>query len=236
VWTTTVGPDGLVYIPGRWANWNAADIYPNVTTTIIDPKAMEVVGVAEDDRCASGGRVVFGSDGHGYVMGDGRNYSIQMFANALGTAVPENCLLRLAAGSTDFDPDYYVSVPSLTGGLEAITELETSEQGSGYGFVKMFYPEELPDGVEPVDFEFWNHNAHKAWRIELGDQPSAEPVEGAPFSAIGFSGVATEGHLYVGESEDGGAHTQVYVIDPEANTMTPSFTMDGYFYGAHALR
>lgn len=235
-WTTNVGPDGLVYIPARWANWDEARILPSVTTTIVDPVALEVVGVAEDDRCASGGRVVFDEAGYGYVMGDGRNYAIQMIANAQGLPAPENCLLRIPPGGTDFEEGFYASIPALTGGLEVITELETAEQGTGVGFAKIFHPDRLPEGVEPVDFEFWGYNAHQTWRIELGDEPRAMPVEGAPFSAVGFSGVATEGVLYVGESEDGGASTTVYGIDPVANRMDVAFTMDGYFYGAHALR
>lgn len=234
-WTTNVGPDGLVYIPARWTDWEQARIIANVTTTILDPKAMSVVGVAEDDRCISGGRVVFDEAGYGYVLGDGRNYSVQMFANAQGIAAPDNCLLRIPPGGTDFEEGFYASIPSLTGGLEAITELETAEQGTGIGFAKIFHPDRLPEGVEPVDFEFWDYNAHQTWRIELGDEPRAVPVQGAPFSALGFSGVATRGVLYIGQSEDGGGSSTVYAIDPTANTMSVAFTMDGYFYGAHAL-
>jgi hypothetical protein len=234
-WTTTAGPDGLVYIPGRWADWNGARIYPQVSMTIIDPKALAVVAIAEDDRCASGGRAVFGPDGHAYVVGDGRNYSAQMFENAGAEPAADNCILRIAPGASDFDPDYYFAIPSLTGGLEIITELDTAEQGSGVGFLKVFDPEQLPAGIEPVDFDFWNYNAHKLWRLDLGDEPSMKPVEGAPFSAIGFTGVATRGRLYLGESEDAGANSTVYEVDPSTNTMSAAFTMDGYFYGAHAL-
>lgn len=232
---TTAAHDGRVYVPARWADWDNGVILPKVVTTILDPKALTVVGVAEDDRCASGGHVVFDADGYAYVMGDGRTYSIQMFAHASGTAVPENCILRIAPGETDFEEDWVVTVPSLTGGLEAITELATAVQGSGIALAKMFYPDELPAGVEPIDFEFWSHNAHRMWRIELGDTPTAVPVEGAPLSAIGFTGVASGGLYYQGESEDGGGTSSVYVVDPQANTMAPLFTMDGYFYGTYPL-
>jgi hypothetical protein len=232
---TTAAHDGLVYAPARWADWDNGVILPKVVTTILDPKALSIVGVADDDRCASGGHVVFDADGYAYVMGDGRNYSIQMFAHAAGEPVPENCILRIAPGETDFEEDWVVAVPSITGGLEAITELATAVQGSGVALAKMFYPDELPDGVEPIDFEFWGLNAHRMWRIELGDTPTAVPVEGAPLSAIGFAGAASAGLYYQGESEDGGGTTTVYVVDPQANTMAPLFTMDGYFYGTYPL-
>ncbi len=233
VWTT-IAHDGLVYIPGRWANWDAGRIFPGVSLTILDPKAMKVLGTASDDRCASGGQVVFDRAGYGYVMGDGRNYSIQMFANANGGTAPQNCLLRIAPGATEFDPDYYYAIPSLTGGVEAIDELQTGRQGSGVGFAKMFYPDQLPDDVKPVDFDFWSMPAHKMWRILLSDPPSAEVVKGIPFSSIGFGGSALAGRLYTGESSDG-AVSEVYETDQETNTAVLRFTMDGYFDGLYEL-
>lgn len=234
VWTT-VAHDGLVYIPGRWADWEAGRVRNGVSTTIVDPVAGEIVGIAEDDRCASGGRIVFDDAGYGYVMGDGRNYSAQMFANAANETAPENCLLRIAPGETDFEQDFYYSIPELTGGLESITELDTGLQGSGLGFAKMFYPNELPEGVEPIDFAFWDVPAHKLWRIELGDIPTAHEVDGLPFAAIGFDGSAFRGKLYTGESVDGGATSDVYETDPETNTGKLRFSMDGYFYGLYEL-
>lgn len=233
VWTTE-SHDGLVYIPGRWANWETGQIRDGVSTTILDPHAQRVVAVAEDDRCASGGRVVFDEEGYAYVMGDGRNYSIQMFANAAGTTAPENCILRIAPGETDFEDDYYYTIPSLTGGLEVIDELSTAQQGTGIGFAKMFYPDELPDGVEPIDFAFWSVPAHRLWRIELADPPTAQVVEGVPFSTIGFTPSAYDGRLYTGESQDGSS-SDVYETDPESNVATLRFSMDGYFAGIFPL-
>lgn len=234
VWTT-VAQDGLVYVPGRYANWDSGTIFPGVSMTIIDPSKMTVVATATSDRCASGGRAVFDKNGDLYVMGDGRNYSIQMFANAAGTpeAAPDNCLLRIKKGQTSFDPDFYVSIPSLTGGRQSITELETPAQGSGFAYSKMFYPDELPAGVEATDFAFWDMPVHKMWRIELGDQPEAVEVGNAPFASVGFNSTELDGSLYNGNTIDG--LTDVYEIDPDTNTMTKRFSMEGYFYGVFRL-
>jgi len=233
---TVLAHDGLVYVPGRWANWEEPTVLQTVSTTIVDPVKGEIVGVAEDDRCSSGGRVVFGKDGYGYVMGDGRTYSLQMFANAGGKPAPENCLLRIAPGQTDFDPNFFYAIPSLTGGLDSITELDTAKQGGGYGFVKMFDPSQLPEGVEPVDFGFWSYPAHKMWRIELDDPPVAKEVQGLPYSAVGFDGSAFQGKLYTGESLDQGGTSDVYEMDPETNRGRLRFAMVGYFYGLYELK
>lgn len=226
---TTVAHDGRVYIPGRWADWEGGRVYPTVQLTILDPYAGEVLGVAEDERCISGGRILFDEAGYGYVMGDGRNYSAQMFANAAGTDVASNCLLRLPPGGLDFEQDYAVEVKSITGGYESIAELEVASQGSGEAFTWLFYPEQLPAGVEPVDFGFWSYPAFKLWQLSMGDEPVAREVEGLPFGVLGFPGAAADGRLYAGLGDT--ETSVIYEVDPETSTATERFTMDGYFYG-----
>ncbi len=234
VWTT-VTHGGKVYIPGRWADWEGGRIFPAVSLTVLDPYEMKVLGTAYDERCASGGRVVFGADGYAYVMGDGRNYSIHMYANAAGTTAPDNCLLRMAPGQIAFEKDYFYTLPSLTGGRQSITELETAANGSGFGFAKMFYPDQLPSGVKADSFDFWGERAHKMWRIRLANPPVAEEVEGIPFSTIGFEGAMLDGRLYSGESLDN-VTSDVYEIDPNTNRATLRFKMDGYFNGLYKLK
>ncbi|HEY1088183.1 MAG TPA: hypothetical protein VGE37_10830, partial [Archangium sp.] len=235
VWTT-VAHGGRVYVPGRFSDWTGARIFPGVSLTILDPAKLEIVGVAEDDRCASGGRPVFDANGYAYVMGDGRTWSIHMFAEAAGAAAPRsNCLLRIAPGATDFEANWFYEVPSLTGGLESIGELETPAQDTGVGFSKIFHRDQLPANVKPVDFNFWSLPVHKLWRFTLGDVPKAEVVDGIPFSVIGFGGSPFRSHLWTGESNDMGATSEVYEIDPATNTASKRFTMAGYFNGLYPL-
>jgi hypothetical protein len=233
---TTAAHDGLVWIPGRWANWDNGEIVPNVTMTIVDPKALSIKGVAESTRCASGGRPVFDAAGNAYVMGDGRDYSIQMFANAAKKPAPKNCILRIPKGSFAFDPGYYYEVTALSGGYEAATELDTADPASGVAFTKLFYPEALPAGVTATNFDFWGHPVFKSWRLELGDVPKLQPVEGAPMSTLGFTGTSADGKLYTGETDAGYATSEVYETDPVANTAVKRFTMDGAFYGLRLLK
>jgi len=233
VWTTTVH-DGLVYIPGRWADWEAARVLPGVSLTVLDPKTMKVLGTATDDRCTSAGQIVFDADGYGYVMADGRNYLAQAYAEGSGVPAPDNCLLRMAPGTIEFEPDYYYKVRSLTGDRESITELETGAQGSGFAFAKMFYADKLPEGYKVDSYEFWDLPVHKTWRLVLADPPSAEEVQGVPFSNIGFTGSSVDGRYYSSESPDG-ANSDVYETDPAANQAVLRFSMEGYFNGLYEL-
>lgn len=230
---TTVAHQGLVYVPGKWVDWEAPTVMQRVSMTVLDPRALEVVGVAEDDRCGAGGRVTFDERGYGYVMGDGRNQSMQVFARANGQPVVNNCLLRMAPGAIAFERDYFYEIPSLTGGLDAMTELEAADVGSGVGFAMMIYRDRVREGLDEVNFEHWFEPAYKRWRIELGDVPRAQEVQGASFAEVGFSSSAVDGKLYSPESD--GLESRVYEIDPATNTAVLKFTMDGYFAGLHAL-
>ncbi|UJR82464.1 hypothetical protein [Sandaracinus amylolyticus] len=234
VWTT-VAHDGRVYVPARWSDWTGARIRPGVVTAILDPQALSVVGVAEDARCTSGGRIVFDEDGYGYVMGDGRNWSAQLFASSRGEERPVNCLLRIAPGATDFDESWMVEIPSLTDGLESIGELDAASQGSGIAFTRVFYEGMLPEGTEPdLAFGFWQQPVYRTWRITLGETPTAEAVEGTPFSSMGFAGSSVDGLFYEGQSPDYSVST-VYEIDPDTNGAHAVFEMDGLFNGLARL-
>jgi hypothetical protein len=225
---TTVAHGGLVYVPGKWVNWDAPSVLQRVSITVLDPASMEIIGVAEDDRCGAGGRVTFDSKGYAYVMGDGRNQSMQVFAEANGESSVPNCLLRIAPGATDFEDDFFFEIPELTGGLDSMTELEAPSVDSDVAFASMMYKDRIPDGLDLVGFEHWSEPAYKMWRITLGDEPTAEVVEGANFSVVGFPGSGVNGKLYSSESADGTEST-VYEVDPVTNTATEKFTMDGYF-------
>jgi hypothetical protein len=247
-WTVSYR-DGKVYVPVRYANWNTGVIDPSVTLVIIDAATDSIVATATDDRCASGGRPVFAPDGDAYVMADGRNWSAQLFATVAGQPVPPTCLLRIRAGATAFDPDFLVTLPSLTGGLDAATELETADNGAGVAYARMFRPEALPRGVEiGADFAFWGYRAFEMWRLDFANAaasgaPRAVAVAGLPLSSLGFEGSTVDGKLYLGDSPDYVSST-IYELDPAAPAATsqpadgvrPLFEMEGAFYGLHRLR
>lgn len=222
-----VAYDGLVYIPGKWVNWETLHVKQAVHLSILDPSTLKIIGKADDDRCGAASRVIFDKDGYGYMMADGRNQSMQTFAASRGEMVVPNCLLRIAPGETDFEEDYFFTIPELTGGLDSMTSFETAVVDSGIGFTMMKYEDRIPEDTGRLDFSYWSVPAYKTWRIVLGDEPKAEVVEGANFSVVGFGGNAVDGKLYVSESDDGSEST-IYEIDPETNKAVKKFTAQGY--------
>ena len=233
---TVVAHGGRVYVPTRWGDWAGSRIYPAVGLLILDPAQLKVIALAQDERCASAGRPVFDAAGTAYVMGDGRNQSLQMFARAAGQPVTQNCLLRIRAGETDFQSDWMFPIPSLTGGVDSMTELIPVNPDEPRAFSLMFYEDQLPAGMKADSFDYWSVPAHKAWKLSLGDTPTAEVVQNAPFSAIGFTAIPMQGKLYQGGAPGSDGLSEVYAIDGATNSVTGvAFKMEGYLTGLYPL-
>jgi hypothetical protein len=222
-----VAYQGKVFFPAKWVNWDALRVKQAVHISVLDPQKLEIDWSAQDERCGAASRVVFDERGYGYVMGDGRNQSMQAFAAFHEEKVVPNCLLRIAPGEHEFEEDYFFTIPELTGGLDSMTSLETASVNSGVGFAMMKYEDRIPEGTGRVDFAYWSVPAYKTWRLVFGDEPRAEVVNGANFSVVGFGGNAVDGKLYVSESDDGSKST-VFEIDPETNQAQRKFTAEGY--------
>ncbi len=231
--TTTA--NGLVYVPGRQSDWTNYRIGREVAFTVIDPVAMEVTADIRDDRYHSSGQPVFDADGNAYIMADGRNYTAQALARFAGAEVPANGFLKVNAGETSFDADWSYDVMALTGGHESITQLIAAEPGSGIGFAKVLYEENLPEDVDWSGFAWWQEPIGKFWKFDLTTEPpTATEVQGVPFSGIGWDPQPVGGKLYAGEAVDLST-SKIVMIDPETNTATELATTDGLMSDLHGL-
>jgi len=242
-WTSSVH-DSRLYVPVRYANWDQGAIDDSVVLAIYDVETLDLVGVAEDSRCASGGRPVFASNGDAYVVADGRNWSRQLFAHVGHQTIPSNCILRIEAGQTDFDADYYVETRSLLGddaGVEGLlpeiaTEAIPPTANGGVGFLQVFDPNLLPSSATVgADFAFWGQPAFPHYRFTVGDAPKLEIVGGIEPSVLGWAGSVTDGGVFVcrGTSHEG---CTVYELDESTNAATPLFAVEGAMSNLTRLR
>jgi len=232
LWTPSALGDH-VYVPLRYVNFDAGEILHQASVIQIDAAHDEVVGVAHDDRCVGAGEPAVTGDGIAYVLADGRSYLAQVYATARMETPPTNCVLRILPGETSFDPDFHVEVPSFAGGRDVATSLWN--MGGGVGFAKMYYPEQVAAGADTSGFNFWFNPAFKLWRIELGDDVSAQEVEGAPFAMAAFGGVSMDGSLFIGETQDGATST-LYEVHPDTNRAEARFEMQGVMRDLYRLR
>jgi hypothetical protein len=90
-------------------------IYPGSGLMVIDPAASGPPAFLEDPRIGGAYRVTAGASGDAFLTGI-TSAAIELAGTTTtGGAMPGSGILRLPAGATHFDPDYFVDVEAITG-------------------------------------------------------------------------------------------------------------------------
>jgi hypothetical protein len=95
------------------ANFDSLTIHPGVVLAIASSSTDEPVRFIEDDRCIGGDGGYVDARGDYYVRAGG--YWGYFAAYGPAREAARTCVLKLPAGSADFDPDYLVDMRELTG-------------------------------------------------------------------------------------------------------------------------
>jgi hypothetical protein len=94
-------------------NSEAEQIHHSVMLAVASAETDEPVRYATDERCAGANGGYMDEHGDYYVRADG--YWGYYAAYGARASEVQTCVLRIRAGEVDFDPDYMVSMESLTG-------------------------------------------------------------------------------------------------------------------------
>lgn len=153
---------------------------PLVRAAIVDSRD-DSVEYIEDTRC---GDIAFNvtDDAGNLYLGSHPGHAVYMAAGLDGDSPPPQCLLRIRQGERRFDPDYFVNVSELSGGI-----VGGLLQGAGNQAYVFQY-----DG-EPITEVNWQASLRgdqwAVYGLELGNEASTfGPVEGLDsFNAYGDS-------------------------------------------------
>lgn len=104
-----------VVTPLYWQNFDTGIMYAGTGAAIVPDATNPALPVlAEDTRIGGAFRAIGNAAGDvyvvGYVGGDTR-----AFGTIVGGAAPHSGVLKIAAGATEFDPDYFIDVEAITG-------------------------------------------------------------------------------------------------------------------------
>jgi hypothetical protein len=212
------------------ATHNHGDVTAPVSTLIVlDVAADGLVEVARDERCGGLWDSVLDSRGDLYLA-TGVWDAAQN--RTLGDAISgAPCLLRVNAGETHFDPDYFVEMSALTAGRTAGSLVG----GTGdRAFIKVLDEVGLGDiGAESFD-EVWSGAHWQWWRIELGSEAAAETTASLPLSAAASGMLSVDGAAFVRNTSADFSETTL--LDMSGDEPRAELTLRGFPYGIVRVR
>ncbi|MEM8608790.1 MAG: hypothetical protein AAGF92_16920 [Myxococcota bacterium] len=105
-----VRADDLILLPVSFVNRNLLMLEAKTQLAVFSATEERLIAFLEDERCVTA-RSAFVDDGAVYVMADAAGG----IANLLDPDSPPACLLRWVPGEAQFDQDFFLDLPELTG-------------------------------------------------------------------------------------------------------------------------
>ncbi len=202
---------------------------PVGTLVVLDVEADRLVQVARDERCGGLWDSVLDSRGDVYLatgVWDAAQH--RTLGNTISTAP---CLLRVNAGETAFDPDYFVEMSTLVAGQTAGALV------SGIGdqaFIKVLDEAGLGDiGATSFD-EVWSGEHWQWWRVDLGSSSAAEATASLPLSAAASGMLSVDGAAFVRNTTADFSETTL--LDMSGAEPSAGLTLRGFPYGIVRVR
>lgn len=203
----------LLYLGIAFANLSnplAPTVADNITVLILDTSTDTFVTAIENDGCHHANGMAQTDNGDIYVLGDNGFNAIRPTATA--------CIVRIPAGSTDFDPDYLFQ-PNAALGMR-----ETSDLQSLTGNLALTYPL-YPEQINPADPTSVAFDpVRRPWVIDLQAQ-TAQEISGLPFTR-GTTRLSLDGQPLINVSSDFES-TALYSIDANAASATLVLESEG---------
>jgi hypothetical protein len=209
---------------------NREDVTAPVSTLVVlDVESDRLERVARDERCGGLWDSVLDSRGDLYLA-TGVWDAAQN--RTLGDAISgAPCLLRVNAGQTEFDPEYFVELSTLSAGQTAGALVAgTGDQA----FIKVLDETGLGDiGSESFD-DVWSGAHWQWWRIELGSTEPAEATASQQPSAAASGMLSVDGAAFVRNASADFSETTL--LDMSGDEPRAELTLRGFPYGIVRVR
>jgi hypothetical protein len=202
---------------------------PYSSLMTIDTVNDRVTSVVREERCGGLWDSVKDSKGDIYfASGTWDAAQHRVFGGDVETAP---CMLRMKAGESGFDPDYFVDATSI-GGFAAGGLVSG---GGDTAYIKVLDETALPP-IDAEDFDaVWGGEVWRWWRLELGSSAPATPVINLALSNGGGGELMVEDKTYVRNATADFASTTLLDMSADGEP-TPGLTLRGYPYGIVRLR
>jgi hypothetical protein len=219
--------------PILWSDEANADYKPAVDVILASATSDAPAFAISDRRCGGGWSLFVDDTGDLYALGNAY-FGFAHFFDRDPARHLNDCLLRVRAGSTEFDPDFYVDLDRAAN----TPAVYHTWQSSGRSVVAATWdPARDPNELTSPD-DYWSAPMQRTL-IRI-DEDASEPISGIPASAV-FSTLnyRLDDVLYMLMSEgtpgpNGDARSTLYRIDE--STAEPALTTSGDIWSIGRIR
>lgn len=205
--------NGRAFITASWRDWDRNDYVPGAALVYFDIASdAPELKLIHEDRCASSvAEPSVDEAGNVYVVGDGA-LGFDNLANTSKKSLPQ-CLRRVLAGKTEFDPDFFVDIAQVTGSPGFFNAFPME---SGKLLVNAWAPEiKVADVADPLSPDwYWELQPYFEYTlVDLATRTSTR-VSALPRAAVQWSlTLKVDGTNYVQTyRQDNGSN--VFRVDP----------------------
>lgn len=209
---------GRAFQPFYWANFDFYTFHPRSQIAVIDT-ATDVIISMLDAPCPGLDVATQDEQGNIYVG----PWTFSQLLRLSDAAQPENCVIKIPAGSDTFDPSWTRSFSALTGGREAGA---LRNIGNGVVLLSVLHPELVPAGTPPDELS--GLSIWRLWRVDLASWTGA-PIDGLePFDG-GYYAFPVDGKAVVLLPFEDYSKTQAFEVPPTGAAI-PRFKTVGWAY------
>jgi uncharacterized protein DUF4374 len=181
--------------PILWSDYDAFRFKPEVGVALVRIGSSEPAMVVRDARCGAGWSLYTNAAGDLYATGNGY-FGFAHFYGEEASTYPNDCVLRMRAGTTEFDPDYRVDLNAATGSPAVFHTWHVSDDTL---LAAVWDPQMDPSSL-PTSDDYWNAPLLRTL-VDLNSGTSTL-VEGIPPSAVWSTvNYRLDDTLYVPESD-----------------------------------
>jgi len=197
--------------PVLWYDYDNFDFKPSVDVILASASSEAPAFVVSDSRCGGGWSLFTDDVGDLYALGNAW-FGFAHFFDRDPARQPNDCLLRIPAGSTAFDPSFHVDLNQAAGTPAVYHTWHTA----GRSVVAAVWDPANDPSALPTPDDYWTAPMQR--KLVRIDENASEPLAGIPNSAV-FSTLdyRLDGELYMLMSEgssgpEGDARSTLYRV------------------------
>jgi hypothetical protein len=216
--------------PILWSDDDNFDYKPSVDVILASASSDAPAFALSDSRCGGGWSLFTDPEGDLYALGNAY-FGFAHFFDRDPSRQPNDCLLRIRAGSTEFDPDFYLDLNAAADTPAVYHTWHTT----GRSVVAAVWDPAIDPGTLGSSDEYWEVPMQR--KLVRIDEQVSEPLAGIPSSAV-FSTLdyRLDDELYMLMSEgsagaEGDARSSLYRITDSSAELALTTTGDIWAIG-----